>query len=55
MREFLTLGEATCEGGAREAEGKQWDAYLDTWDIPHDAFEIVQDGDRGRGTRVKTR
>ena len=35
--------------------GKQWDAYLDTGNIPYDAFEIVEDGDCGGGTRVETR
>ena len=54
MREFLT-GERQRARGAREAGGKQWDAYLDTGDIPYDALEIVEDGDCGRGTRVETR
>ena len=54
MREFLT-GERQRAREAREAEGEQWDAYLDTGDIPHDALEIVEDGDSGRGARVEAR
>jgi hypothetical protein len=49
VRESPILGGGTCEGGG----GREQGAYLNAGNISHDALEIVEDRNCGRGTRVE--